>query len=270
MINDPEINLKVMENSDILSLLQWYRDCGVDEAIGDEETDCFTLAHESHAKLSPQNHAQEKAPLIISSDHLANKAEQVVAACHSLDDLNDAIEAFDGCSLKKTATHTVFSDGNQNSHIMLIGDAPGVDEDRYGKPFMGENGVLLDKMFKAIGLSREDDFYLSYILPWRPPGNRAPTPEEITICMPFIKRHIELFKPKMIILLGAMPASNILQSDVGITRLRGKWKEYILNDDKIPVIAMFHPNYLLKQPKAKKDAWQDLLEIKSKIEGLFP
>ncbi|MBL4612487.1 MAG: uracil-DNA glycosylase, partial [Emcibacter sp.] len=148
--------------------------------------------------------------------------------------------------------------------------APGVDEDRQGIPFIGESGHLLDRMFKAINLNRENDFYITNILPWRPPGNRAPTDEEITICLPFIKRHIELFSPKLIILLGGISAKSLLQTDTGITRLRGKWHDYDLESGKVPVLPLFHPAYLLKQPKAKGDTWADLLSIKARLETLSP
>ncbi len=259
-----------IEDKDIASLLHWYMESGVDESIGDEALDWFAIsqtATQKPTKQKPVASAQKTSPRV-STDQIAEEAEKLAASCNSLDALNDAINRFDSCRLKKTATHTVFSDGNSDSNIMLIGEAPGVDEDRQGKPFVGENGSLLDRMFKAIDLNRKKDFYLTNILPWRPPGNRKPTPEEIAICMPFIKRHMELFEPKLIILLGGISASNLLKSSLGITRLRGKWTEFDLNGNKIPVRPLFHPAYLLRQPKAKGDTWKDLLEIKVKIEEL--
>jgi len=249
-----------MENKDILPVLQWYLDSGVDETIGHETLDWFALS----PPILPETAALKAAP-VLSVDQIAQEAEQLARTCTALPALHEAIKNFDGCRLKKTATHTVFSDGNPLSHIMLIGEAPGVDEDRQGRPFVGENGHFLDRMFKAIGLDRAKDFYLANILPWRPPGNRSPTVEEITICLPFIKRHIELFNPKLIILLGGTSAATLLNSSLGITRLRGKWAEYDLKDNKIPVRALFHPAYLLRQAKAKGDTWADLLEIKAKI-----
>jgi len=196
---------------------------------------------------------------MVSADQIAKEAEQLAASCATLPDLNKAIKGFDGCSLKKTAANTVFSDGNPDSQIMVIGEAPGVDEDRQGKPFAGDSGQLLDRMLKAIDLDRSTDFYVTNILPWRPPGNRKPTTEEITICMPFLTRHIELFNPKLIILLGGVAANSLLKSALGITRLRGKWIDYDLSGKSIPVRPLFHPDYLLKQPKAKGDTWRDLL-----------
>jgi len=201
-------------------------------------------------------------------EQLAQEAEALSANCSSLDHLLEAIKSFEGCNLKKTAAHTIFADGNRDSHIMVIGEAPGVDDDRQGKPFAGETGQLLDRMFHAIERERQSDYYVSTLLPWRPPGNRKPTPEEITICLPFIKRHIELFNPEMIILLGGVATTGLLQTSVGITRLRGKWMEYRLNNKVIPVRPLYHPAYLLQQPKHKKDTWHDLLEIKAKLKEL--
>ncbi len=261
-----EYNKGNIENRDITSLLQWYMDSGVDEAIGDETLDWFALSAPPAKKA--ENPKATAPSLLASVDQIAAEAEKQAASCTTLEALEKAVNNFEGCRLKKTATHTVFSDGNPDSDIMLIGEAPGVDEDRQGRPFVGEIGQLLDKMFKAIDLNRETDFYITNILPWRPPGNRKPTPEEITICMPFIKRQIELFNPKLIILLGGISTTNLLDSAVGITRARGKWAAYDLKGSKIPTRPLFHPAYLLRQPKSKGDTWQDLLEIKAKIEEL--
>lgn len=266
-----EYNLDNIGNADILSLLKWYQEAGVDETIGDETIDWFALTSEAPLQKTPtleiKSPASKHRPHrpMVSVDQITKDAEQLAASCGSLSDLNAAIKGFDGCSLKKTAANTVFSDGNPNSPIMVIGEAPGVDEDRQGKPFAGESGQLLNRMFKAIDLDRSTDFYVTNILPWRPPGNRKPTPEEIAICMPFITRHIELFDPELIILLGGISANSLLKSTLGITRLRGKWMDYDLKGKPIPVRSLFHPDYLLKQPKAKGDTWRDLLEIKAKI-----
>ncbi|PCI43854.1 MAG: uracil-DNA glycosylase [Alphaproteobacteria bacterium] len=259
-----EHNIENIESKDIPFLLQWYMDSGVDESIGDETLDWFALS----SLTVPQTTVLAKATAIVPVEQIAQEANRLARACNSLTELNEVIRNFDGCHLKKTATHTVFCDGNPNSRIMLVGGSPGVDEDRHGRPFAGESGQLLDRMFKAINLSREKDFYMANILPWRPPGNRAPTAEEITICLPFIKRHMELFDPELIILLGGISAATLLNNPVGITRLRGKWAEYDLNGRKIPVRPLFHPAYLLRQPKAKGDTWEDLLDIKARIEML--
>ncbi|MCF6214554.1 MAG: uracil-DNA glycosylase [Emcibacter sp.] len=266
-----------IEEGDILSLLQWYMDSGVDETIDDLPQDWFELSRSLTQKTTPKSPSptgqsgiipKKIAPLaskMVSIEHIVQDAARLAASCNSLSELNDVIKSFNGCSLKNIATNTVFSDGNPDSDIMVIGEAPGVDEDRYGKAIIGKNGQMLDRMFKAIGLSRENDFYLTNILPWRPPGNRKALAEEITICLPFIRRHIELFNPKTLILLGGISANSLINSDLGITRLRGKWLEYDLCGKTIPVRPLFHPAYLLKQPKAKADTWKDLLEIKAKI-----
>lgn len=273
-------SLEEIENKDILSHLQWYVDSGVDETIAHETLDWFTLPQQPVQKTSVLENSvvarKAASPKILAKkilametvNQIAEKAAQIANSCNSLDALNDAIKSFEGSQLKNMATHTVFSDGNMERGIMIIGDAPGVAEDRIGRPFMGENGQLLDKMFKAIGLCRDDDFYATNILPWRPPGNRSPTPDEITICLPFIKRHIDLVAPKIIILLGGICANGLLNTDVGITRLRGKWATYNNGDIQIPVRPLLHPAYLMKQPKTKKDTWHDLLEIRNKIEEL--
>ena len=246
----------------MVSLLQWYEDSGVDETISDETLNWFALA------TTPKSAPVIQATPVASVEQIAREAETRAGNCDNLSALHDAIRNFEGCRLKNTATHTVFSSGNPESAIMLIGDAPGAEEDRQGTPFIGENGLLLDKMFAAIGKSRENDFYITNILPWRPPGNRAPTSDEITICLPFIKRHIELFNPKLIVLLGGIATNSLLNTEQGITRLRGKWKEYDLGGVKIPTGPLFHPGYLVKQPKAKRDTWADLLALKARIEEL--
>jgi len=262
-----------MAEKDILSLLQWYIDSGVDETIDDMPQDWYErfqerkLPHDSPPS-SPRKQsggAAKKITPMVSIEQITQEAIDLAATCNNLTELNEVIKDFNGCSLKKTATNTVFSDGNPDSDIMLIGDVPGVDEDRFGKVLVGENGQMLDRMFKAIGLTREADLYLTNIVPWRPPGNRKPSPEEITVCLPFIRRHIELFKPKLLIFLGGISANNLLDSELGIARLRGKWFDYDIYGQNIPVRPLFHPAYLLKQPKAKADTWRDLLEIKAKL-----
>ena len=170
------------------------------------------------------------------------------------------------CSLKNNATQTVFSDGNSSSSIMFIGEAPGADEDKYGKPFVGRAGKLLDKMLAAINLDR-NKVYISNIVPWRPPGNRQPTTEEIIQCLPFIQKHIEIINPSILILLGATAAKSLLITNQGIMKLRGLWHEYnslgLLKS--IPTRAIFHPAFLLRSPGHKRQTWEDLKEIEKKI-----
>ncbi len=255
---------------DPIQLLKWYVECGVDETISDQPVNWFAENENIHISQTvkpnnpPARNASGSAPLA-SNRELIETAEKLAAGCDSLSALNAAILEFDGCSLKKTASNTVFCDGNPDSDIMLIGEAPGADEDRIGKPFVGQAGQLLDRMFAAIDMKREKDFYITNVLPWRPPGNRKPTDQECDMCLPFLKRHIELFKPKLIVLIGGTSATALLNTKTGITRLRGKWHDYPLGDEKIPMMPIYHPAYLLRQPQFKKQAWHDLLAIKEKL-----
>jgi len=181
----------------------------------------------------------------------------------TLEDLADSLDKFEGCTLKYTAMNLVFSDGNPNSRIMLIGEAPGEDEDRQGKPFVGASGRLLDRMLAGIGLDRTNT-YITNILPWRPPGNRSPTQNEITVCLPFVHRHIEIIQPQVLIFLGGTAAKTMLNTNSGITRLRGRWHQYQCATLEKPIAALplFHPAYLLRSPIHKREAWRDLLVLK--------
>ena len=181
----------------------------------------------------------------------------------NLDELRVALENFDGCNLKKLAKNLVFGDGNPQSDIMLIGEAPGAEEDRSGLPFVGPSGHLLDRMLQSIQRGR-DNIYITNIIPWRPPANRKPSSAETAMYMPFIKRHIELIDPEILVLLGGTSANAVLNCTDGITKIRGKWFEYCVLGRLVHAIPIFHPAYLLRQPSLKKQAWQDLLSIKSR------
>jgi DNA polymerase len=259
---------------DPANILKWYIECGVDECISEAETNWFDEASEIQTiqkvsqSSSPNKQAISRpvsnAPLVSNKEIIAD-AEKLMVECTSLDALRDAILSFNSCSLKNTASNTVFCDGNRQSDIMVIGEAPGVDEDRDGKPFIGEDGQLLNKMFAAINMTRENDFYITNLVPWRPPGNRKPTPAECDMCLPFLKRHIELFNPKMIILVGGTSANALLDNNIGITKLRGKWQKYEIDGKQIPAVSILHPTYLIRQPHFKKQTWHDLLSIKERI-----
>ncbi len=191
--------------------------------------------------------------------------EVTLDSCSDLSKLYCLVKNFTKCDLKKNATNTVFSDGNPNSNIMLIGEAPGVNEDLEGIPFCGASGKLLDKMLAAIDLDR-NKVYITNMVFWRPPGNRQPTFNEIEICRPFVEKHISLVSPKLIVLVGGIAATSMLNSDFGISRLRGRFYDYTnqyLGHNSIKAIAIFHPAYLLRQPKQKRLAWEDLKLIKS-------
>jgi uracil-DNA glycosylase family 4 len=185
--------------------------------------------------------------------------------CKTLEELKNAMLAFTQCPLKETAINTVFSDGNPKADIMLVGEAPGADEDAQGLPFVGQSGQLLNKVFQSIGFSR-DKLYISNILPWRPPGNRTPTNEEIAICQPFIEQHIHLVKPKLLVFLGGVSAKTLLKTTEGITKLRGQFHEYQTHHgDAIPCFATYHPAYLMRSPGQKAQVWHDMLKIKLRL-----
>jgi DNA polymerase len=188
-------------------------------------------------------------------------------AAQSLPELKAALEAFEGCALKRSATNTVFADGNPANRIMFIGEAPGRDEDRQGLPFVGRAGKLLDKMLAAIRLDRTK-VYITNVLNWRPPDNRDPSPEEAAMCLPFLRRHIELVNPEVMILLGAVSVRHVMGRHDGIMKTRGRWLEYNVQGRMVPVMPTLHPAYLLRQPAHKKLAWRDLQAIEDKIISL--
>ena len=189
-----------------------------------------------------------------------------ISDIQTLSELEEFIQNSNVCALKKNAIQTVFSDGNPSSKIMLIGEAPGSDEDKHGKPFVGRAGQLLNKMLESIKLDR-NKIYISNVVPWRPPNNRQPTTEEILQCLPFIQKHIEIIKPSILILLGGTAAKALLTTSKGITRLRGTWHQYnsLGLSKSIATRAIFHPAFLLRSPGFKKQTWEDLLEIQKKI-----
>jgi DNA polymerase len=205
----------------------------------------------------------------VATDTALGTARAAAAAAQTLAELQAAVEAFEGCALKETATNTVFADGAEGAPAMFIGEAPGADEDRIGKPFVGVSGQLLDRMIAAVGLSRSLNAYITNILFWRPPGNREPSTEEIALCLPFVMRHIELVRPKALVFLGGPSAKTLLGRAEGITRLRGKWHEFRTQgmfergEPPIAAMAMFHPAYLLRTPGAKREAWRDLMAVKA-------
>ena len=199
-------------------------------------------------------------------------AREAASGAKTLDELAAILAAFEGCNLRNTATKLVFADGNPEARIMFVGEAPGRDEDLQGLPFVGRSGQLLDRMLAAIGLDR-NTAYIANVIPWRPPGNRTPTPQETEICRPFIERQIQLADPDILVLLGGAAAKTLLQTSEGVLRLRGKWREFDTGDTgggaerrTIRAMATLHPAYLLRQPLAKKLAWRDFLAIKDALD----
>ena len=248
-------------------LLEWYIAAGVDAIFGDvpgcvQKMPTQPAKPENPAEFSPRPAITDLAQMSLKA---CKNARDVCEAASSLDELRAAVEAFDGCSLKLTSNKTVFGGGNPNAKIMIVGEAPGADEDRIGEPFVGRSGRLLDKMLSAIGLDRTT-VYITNVLPWRPPGNRTPTDAEVAVCLPFLKRQIELMKPELILVLGGSAANSLLDNEESISRLRGKWLEYkTLKGDACAVLASFHPAYLLRNPAQKSKVWADLLRLAKKL-----
>jgi DNA polymerase len=213
-------------------------------------------------------------PLDLESPAAAQQSAQALAAAAgSLAELAQAMQRFEGCALKHTASNLVFGDGNAQAQVMFVGEAPGADEDRQGKPFVGVSGQLLDRMIACIGLDRGNS-YITNIISWRPPGNRKPTSAEVTTCLPFVRRHIELVAPCLLVLVGGTAASALTGQSQGITRLRGRWLDYQAPGSEgtgnpiIPALPIFHPAYLLRQPALKREAWRDLLAIRERLEQM--
>lgn len=258
-------------------LLQFYVDIGVDEPMSVDPTD-KTKVTETILPFAPQNVGANAQPVMnapatemrVGTPEELQDAKDLAAAAKTLDELKAAIENFKGLSIKRTAKQIVFADGVPSARVMLIGEAPGADEDRIGRPFVGVSGQLLDRMLASIGLSREENLYISNVINWRPPGNRSPSDSEIALSLPFIKRHIELINPAVIILAGGVAMKALLDSNAGITRMRGKWTDYELPglDTAIPLIPVFHPAYLLRSPQQKALAWIDMLNIQNKLKEL--
>lgn len=277
--------------------LQWHLDNGADEVLQDEPNDRtaaitqFLTSPSATLEMLPSSGRSAPdvplaTPMPSSSDMMGSAAAKLEASrlaksCHTLEDLRTAIAEFDGLAIRKTAMNMVFSDGNPEARVMLIGEAPGADEDRQGKPFVGVSGQLLDRILACIGLSRRDDdpdkaVYISNILNWRPPGNRTPTQAEVDISLPFIERHIALIKPKAIILCGGVSAKGLLNNDSAISKLRGSFHDYrpitdgiAENPSVIPAVATYHPAYLLRTPSQKGLVWADMLMLRARLdEGL--
>jgi DNA polymerase len=192
------------------------------------------------------------------------EAREAARKATTLEELRAILDRFEGCGLRKTAKQLVFADGTPGARVMFVGEAPGADEDRMGLPFVGRSGKLLDQMMAAIGLDRSGA-YIANIIPWRPPGNRTPTPQESQICLPFILRQIELANPDILVCLGGPSAQTILGFSDGIRRTRGKWLTFNTGTRDIRAIATFHPAYLLRAPLEKRLAWRDFLAIKQAL-----
>lgn len=290
-----------MQNDNSLrELLQWYVEAGVDETIGNipsrqqvavaqNEHKEFTHAtlREPAERYEPQENnistqsisaivESMRAPAAVKSvqpilppSKAAAEAKILAEAANTLEELREAVMQFDGCLLKRTAKKTVFSDGNPLANVMLIGEAPGENEDEQGIPFCGKSGQLLDNSLKTIGLERIENLYISNTIFWRPPGNRTPSPEEVAICAPFVKKHIALKNPDLLLLAGGV-AGSVLGNTDSVSKMRRKFHSYTNEylTKEIPAVVIYHPSYLLRQPGQKAAAWQDLLMIQEFLQSL--
>jgi DNA polymerase len=282
--------------SEALDILRFYVEAGVDVALSEEPIDRFAESQAIAGQSAERRNAREQprgerasppnapaaspspsrpsAPSVTgSSSAFAAPSEAVVMAAReaaalaeTLDKLRTTLARFEGCNLRLTATNLVFADGNPEARVMFVGEAPGFEEDMQGLPFVGRSGQLLDRMMAAIGLDRSTA-YIANVIPWRPPGNRTPTPQETEICRPFIERQIALADPDFLILLGGAAAKQILKTSEGVLKLRGHWRRYDTGRREINAMATLHPAYLLRQPLQKRLAWRDLLSLKKALEA---
>tara|TARA_R110002074_G_scaffold159561_4_gene316895 strand:- start:241 stop:1122 length:882 start_codon:yes stop_codon:yes gene_type:complete len=277
-----------LSREEAFARLSFYVEAGVSDHLADESQNRYQLEPDAAAPDAVTDEAPRRttsrnapsrsmgeappavfrpsAPAVSALDDAAaiDIARQLAAGAATLDALREAVAGFDGCSLRKTAKNLVFEDGNRQARVMLIGEAPGSDEDIDGVPFAGEAGRLLDRMLAAIGLDRSG-IYLANLLPWRPPGNRAPNPGELAMCLPFITRQIELCAPEILVLAGGLAPKQLLGIDTPLPRLRGQWKPYRASGTEIPALTMLSPQFLLDYPGQKKLAWQDLQALQARL-----
>ncbi|MGN7661192.1 MAG: uracil-DNA glycosylase [Anaplasma sp.] len=266
-------------DAELLEVLKFYHESGVDCILKDYVQDaqdggsvCGEETVEYSAALQPAVVENVPEPVVkpgkkqFSTDWI-DAAQRIAEACHSLAELREAVESFEGCDIKKSSMNTVLADGNPNAKIMLIGEAPGSSEDREGRPFCGASGKLLDKMLAAIDLSRENT-YISNTIFWRPPGNRRPTDFELAVCRPFVEKHIALVAPDIIVLVGGTACYALLDVPESVSKLRGRFHKYTNSflERPITTAVIFHPAYLLRQPMQKRLAWEDLKLIRAYIE----
>jgi uracil-DNA glycosylase len=272
-------------------LIAFYLDAGVDALLGEEPVnrmadDVAAARSGAGASAAAEDKTARRlrgeAPLPIASSQAAPQrpaaaapvspdaavmaAREAAKTATTLEELRALLADFEGCALRATATQLVFADGNPQSRVMFVGEAPGYDEDIVGRPFVGRSGKLLDRMMAAIGLDRTAS-YIANVVPWRPPGNRTPTPQETAVCLPFIRRQIELADPDILVCLGGPAMQTLLGVKDGITRSRGRWFPYDTGQREIRALATFHPAFLLRSPLQKRFAWRDFLALKKMLAG---
>ncbi len=243
------------------ALLEWQIELGADEAIGDVPVNRYEVQAKAPQMVALAGApAANVAPVPVTGGGAVAAARKAAVGAGDLDALRAALAAYEHCELKRGARNLVFSDGVPGARVMIIGEAPGREEDRAGRPFVGQAGQFLDRMLGAIGLSRAENVYITNVMPWRPPQNADPKPDEIEMMRPFVERHVALAKPDVLILMGNTSCQTVLGKQ-GITRLRGQWDQAWGK----PVMPMVHPAYLLRTPSAKRTAWADLLEVQAKL-----
>lgn len=248
-----------------LAALCWQVEAGADEAVGDAPVNRYELAIEAPKSLISKGSPSTTTEPRPTQDDPVAIARSAAAQAKTLDALREAVSGFDLCEIKRGARNTVFADGNPKARVLILGEAPGAEEDREGRPFVGRAGQLLDRMFGAIGLSRtspdaQSALYITNVMPWRPPGNRDPEPAEIAMMLPFVERHIALADPQVIVVVGNTPLF-ALTGAKGILRARGNWGQALGK----PLLPMTHPAYLLRNPSAKREAWADLLSLQARL-----
>jgi uracil-DNA glycosylase len=274
---------------ELIAILAFYSEAGVGTCLSEAPVDRFAESRREAearrrappperaparpadrrpaAEPRPAAEAQPSAPaLAVPSEAAVMTAREAARNAGSLEELRATLESFEGCNLRFTATRLAFADGNPKGRVMLVGEAPGREEDAQGLPFVGRSGQLLDRMLAAIGLDRSR-VYIANVIPWRPPGNRTPTPMETEICRPFIERQIELADPDLLVSLGGPATSQLLGTNVGITKIRGQWRSYDTGVRQIRAMPMLHPAGLLRNPGMKRLAWRDLLALKAALDG---
>jgi len=264
------------EHSALAAALALQCDWGADEALMESPVDRLAVRDAPARAPEAARPAPEPTPprpiraapvTLAAAPPAVTRAEALAAAAPDLAALKAALAAFDGSPLRETATNLVFGEGVADSDLMLIGEAPGAEEDRAGRPFVGASGQLLDRMFASVGLARESNFYITNILPWRPPGNRTPTDAEVALFLPFLRRHVALIRPKCLVLVGGVAAKGLIGGKEGITRLRGRWHQVdIPGLGPLPALPTLHPAYLLRSPASKREAWADLLLLRRTLD----
>ena len=257
------------ENISSLDILNFYALSGIDEVVGDEPVNRFNVVPKPIPTIE-KNFSLSESEKNNSFEPQVSALPAFLKDVQSLEELKEKLRLFDGCPLKQSAQNMVFGTGNPHADLMIIGEAPGMEEDKQGLPFVGASGHLLDSMLLSVGLKRSD-VYITNVVPWRPPMNRKPSEAEISVCIPFLQKHIALVRPKVILLLGGTALSALLRITDGITKTRGYWLDYPMEEGKketVPLMASFHPAYLLRTPAQKKHAWKDFLNIRDKLASL--